>query len=749
MNRTSSGVSARHRLQILAISDAVPYTLPMLRARPLAPLAAGFTAGIAIALLPKFWIPLTALGAVAAILSIRWRHPAVLAVLGLGLGALRQHASEGPPRPLPTAPLEGRVDGPPRIYRSLADPNGEIEDDGSFVVDGVQVRYFRQHVTLIGGERVRVHGKIGPPKPATNPGQFDYAGYLRRQGVDAVLTLQQLEVLEGPPLPFRMRAAIRALFDRGMRKDVGAFMASITIGGREPIPEDFRTSLQQSGTAHLIAISGQNLVIVMLSVWVVLTLLGLRGRPLTVVLMILLGLYTLLTGLEVSVVRSYLMMAAFFGADLAWRRRDSLSALSLAALVLCAVDPGQVLDVGFQLSFAAVLGLAFIAPLFHSFTGAGGPVWNWLRTGMGVSLAAWLATAPVVLTDFNLLTPGIVLNNLVIVPLMSAEFIVGVAHLALSPLGLGFATGATAEVLFDLTRAASRLMTSIPFSHVYAPAAPPLLIAAYYAALAAWTVWCRRTPERWWKTAAVALIVAPLGLTALFRHQKLDAPFLAVLDVGRGSCAYLEWPDGRNLMVDCGSLNSRDPGASIAAPYLWQRGITRLDTLVLSHTDADHVNGADSIIRLMNVKRVIVTRAFEGRTWPPGVEVVPIERTRDPERRGDLEFLGPPVWEKFGRTVAPNETSIVLRAAGVLFPGDIEERGVEELLTLPDVRARWLLMPHHGKFFRQHQEFVRRVAPDAILVSAPEGYSSSKVIDALPRPPRLTGREGAIEIQLK
>jgi competence protein ComEC len=113
-----------------------------------------------------------------------------------------------------------------------------------------------------------------------------------------------------------------------MRPDVAAFMASITIGGREPIPEDFRTSLQQSGTAHLIAISGQNLVIVMMSLWVVLTLLGLRGRPLTILLLILLGLYTLLTGLEVSVVRSYLMMAAFFGADLAWRKRDSLSSLS-------------------------------------------------------------------------------------------------------------------------------------------------------------------------------------------------------------------------------------------------------------------------------------------------------------------------------------------------------------------------------------------------------------------------------------
>jgi competence protein ComEC len=722
----------------------------MLRARPLAPLAAGFVAGIALALIPGAWIPLAIAGILASILSIRWRHPLLLALLGLGLGALRQQAVD--PRPPGRASMdtvEGRVDGSPRIYRSLASPQGEPEEDGSFVVDGVQVRYFRQHLPLIGGERIRVWGRIGPPKPATNPGQFDYARYLRRQGIHHVVTLQRYEILEGPTAPYRTRAWFRSLFDRGMRPEVGAFMASITMGGREPIPDDLRTSLQQSGTAHLIAISGQNLVIVMMSLWVVLTLVGVRGRLLTLLLLVLLGLYTLLTGLEVSVVRSYLMMATFFGADLVWRKRDAVSALSLAALILCAVDPGQVVDVGFQLSFAAVLGLAFLAPLFHAFTGAGGPVWNWLRTGMGVSLAAWLATAPVILADFNLLTPGIVLNNLVIVPLMSAEFIVGVAHLAFAPLGLGVATGTLAGAIFDVTRAVSAFMTSIPLSHVYAPAAPPALIAAYYALLAAWAVWCRRTRERWWKTAAVALLVVPLGFTGLLTRRTLDAPFLAVLDVGRGSCAYLEWPDGRNVMVDCGSLNARDPGLSIAAPYLWSRGVTRLDTLVLTHTDSDHVNGADSVIRLLKVRQVIVTRAFEGRAWPPGVEVVTVERTREPVRRGDLEFLGPPVWEKFARTVPPNETSIVLRAAGVLFPGDIEERGVEELLSLPDVTARWLLMPHHGKFFRQHQEFVRRVAPGEILVSAPEGYFSAKVIDALPRPPRLTGREGAIEIHLK
>jgi competence protein ComEC len=725
----------------------------MLRARPLASLAAGFLAGIAVARAADGpWLLLLALVSTgSAVLIIRRAHPAFVALLGFGLGLFRQELAETRD-PLPLSDrVEGTVAGPPRLYRSLEDPDPGPAMSGSFVVGRVQVRYFGLSVPLLGGERVAVRGPMSRPRHATNPGQFDYGAYLERQGIDAVLTLQKLqdlEVLEGPPAWSRARAGVRSLFDRGLRPEVGAFLSAIVLGRREAVPEDLVTNLQRSGTAHLLAVSGQNLVIVLTSVWAILVLLGVRGRLQTFLLLGILGLYVLLTGLQVSVVRSFLMMAAFFGADLAWRRRDAISALGLAALALCGWDPAQVADVGFQLSFAAVLGLSLVAPVFHATTGAGGWFWNRLRLALGVSVAAWLATAPIVLANFNLLTPGIVVANLFLVPLLSLEFVIGLAHLALAPLGAGAVSGAAANLVFDLLAAVSGGVAALPFAYAYAPPAGPGLVAAYYAGLAAWTAWCRRAPVRGWKAAGAILVAVPLGLTPL-RHRAPDGVLLAVLDVGRGSCAYLEWPDGRNVMVDCGSLNARDPGASIAARYLWWRGVTRLDTLVLSHPDADHVNGARSVIELFHVRRVVVTRAFRDWPRPPGVEVVEVERHDAPIRLGDLEFLGPPVWEKFGRAVPANETSLVVRAAGVLLPGDVEERGVEELLALPDLRARVLVLPHHGKYFRQHEEFVRRVGPETVIVSASEGYFSSRVVEALPVPPLITGRVGAVEKLLK
>ena len=713
----------------------------MLRARPLVPLAAGLVAGAALAQAfdPGLWPGLLAGG-----LLLRRPLPLLALLAGLGVGAARQEwAERREPVPLAEA-VEGVVEGPPRLYRSLDEPEGPVFD-GAFVVGRVQVRFFRQAVALVGGERVRVTGTMRRPRPPGNPGQFDHAAWLRRQGVDAVLTLRSpddLRVLEGPGAWFRATAWLRSLFDRGPRAEVGAFLSAIVLGRREPIDDELLRQFQRSGTAHLLAISGQNLLIVLAGLWILLMLLGVRGRAQTLVLLAALALYVPLTGFQVSVVRSYLMIAAFLGADLLWRRRDPLSALSAAALLIVLADPGQVADAGFQLSFAAVLGLTHVAPALAATAGPGGPLWDRLRMALAASAAAWLATAPVVLEHFHLFTPGIVLANLAVVPLMSAHFVVGLLHLPAAALGAGAATGVAADVLFDAVRWTSRVVAELPLAWSAGPGPGPWLATAYALGLAAWTAWGRRLPGPALQLAALLPVVALLGLGGAARRSVPDVPRLAVLDVGRGSCAVLDRPDGSVTVVDCGSLDYPDPGASVAAPYLWSRGIVRIDTLVLSHPDLDHVNGARTLIEQFRPRRVLITRAFAG--WPGTA----VERRGAPEVVDGLELLGPPVWEKFGESPPANETSIVVRAAGVLLPGDVEERGVEELLTLPDLKTRVLVLPHHGKFFKQHAELYRRAAPEAVVASAPDGYGSSKVLDASPVPVLLTGPRGAVEIDL-
>jgi hypothetical protein len=173
----------------------------MIRARPLVPLAAGFIAGIAAARGREgLWILFLGLTLLGTASIIRWRHPLLLALLGFALGGAcaRRRPAAGNRNPSATG-SRGSWTAPPKIYRSLEDPDSGPSADGSFTVGCVQVGFFRREIPLIGGERVAVRGPMHRPRHASNPGQFDYAAYIERRGLDAIMTMDDLHVLDGPP----------------------------------------------------------------------------------------------------------------------------------------------------------------------------------------------------------------------------------------------------------------------------------------------------------------------------------------------------------------------------------------------------------------------------------------------------------------------------------------------------------------------------------------------------------------------
>ncbi|MBI2933065.1 MAG: DNA internalization-related competence protein ComEC/Rec2 [Planctomycetes bacterium] len=763
------------------------------RARPLTVAAPALIVGIVVSSQTHVPWPWTAAigvsGAALVTVSILLRRGASVGVffLGFALGFVRQEIAEFVPAtdvsratlPEGRVRVRGIVLERPRLYRERAvalEETTERHDErasGSFPmeivgIDGmpgvtgrVRVQFYDREVRLIGGEEVAVGGKLRHPRPQSNPGGADPRAILAREGIGAILVVgarDEWRVVNGPSLVDvgaaieQARDGVRGTFYRHARPDAAALLSALVIGSRENLPEELVESLQKSGTAHFLAISGQNLAIVLLLVAGALTLAGVRGRPQHGIVILVLFVYTALSGWQVSVVRAFLMVVLWLGAYLVWRRADSVNALSAAALGIALVDPTQVFLPGFQLSFLAVLGILLVTPIFHDVAAVGGNrVVRWARGVLAISLAAWLATAPIVLSNFHFVTPIILVANLTLVPLMLLEVALGVTLFVVAPIAgpLADALGWTAGVTLDAIAGASALLTRLPGSFAFSPALPGWALASYYVALTGWTAWARAKPEgvRPW---CCALLAVWLAIPAFVRERP-EGFFVAMVDVGRGSAVYAEWPDGRNLVFDCGSLNHRDVGATVVAPYLWSRGIRRVDTLVLSHADADHINGARSLIERMGVRRIVVPRGFAAEL-PSGIDVVRVERAgREPVRFAPgIEVFGPPVWAKFGGETAANDTSIVMRLEGrVLVTGDIEERGTEELLTFGDALGTEVLMlPHHGKRQDLHEALAAAVRPRIALVSAPEGYSAAEVVEPLREKCEVytTGRHGCVEI---
>jgi competence protein ComEC len=697
---------------------------------------------------------------------------------GLARAEWSQHRPPSDVRNLPatsTARITGRLASAPGLY-SPASGRFPLDIDG-LEIDGkpapwrgrILVNFYREPPALIGGERVAIEGRLRPLRPPTNPGVYDRAARLDRDGLGATLsTSRPIQVLE-PALTFRptawmdgARAGLRDLLARHAPPDVAAFQSALLFGSREDLPPELTTSLQRTGTAHFLAVSGFNLVLVLVVFWYLLLLLGFRGSAVPALLLGVLLAYTALTGWQVSVVRAFLMSAAVLGARLFWRRSDVVNSLCLAALAILLWDPGQLFDTGFQLSFVAVLGIVAVGPIYHEYLAPppgppGSALLGWLgrqsRGALAVTIGAWLATAPIVLATFHLVTPVILGANLALCPLVTIQSFLSLAAL---PLAVFFPPGADgvgilASWVFDATLGGASALTGFPAAYLFLPAMPAWAMVAYYGLLAAWTWRARARPDRfkpWLCVAfAAALAVTPLG----FRNPA--HPILGVVDVGRGSSAYLRSPDGSTIVFDCGSLSYRDPGAMVTAPVLWSRGVSRAHTFVLSHADADHVNGASSVMERLGTRRLVVPRGFDH-------DVLDFARDRGIEvvhaGRGDvvpgLEILGPPPGSQGWPA---NERSLVVRVStpggSILIPGDIEELGTRALLASGlDLRADVLLLPHHGKRQDLHRELLAAVKPKIVLVSAPEGYASQEVLDHARAAAVVyqTGLEGWFEIDL-
>ncbi|HKY31081.1 MAG TPA: DNA internalization-related competence protein ComEC/Rec2 [Candidatus Polarisedimenticolia bacterium] len=696
--------------------------------------------------------------------------------------------------------LLGRVASPPRPLRSL--PSGE-EPAEELVVEVHRVVAGRRSRPAAGrvllrvpppprgapeagrlrrGDRIRVFARVrlprpGPAAPGSSLGGVEALGQVKsrrllaaspaREGgparrlmrrVDALRAelLRRLDVSFGPSPRARRAAAVSQALLLGERGGLG--------------PEESRL-LQESGLAHLLAVSGFNVAVL---AWVVVAGMraaGLPPRAACAAALPLLALYLLLNREESSVVRATIMAAVFLASRLGGVRADLLNLTGLAGLAILARSPGEAHSPGFQLSFAATLALLAIPA-------GGDPRASRLRRqarGLAAgTLAAMAATAPLAALHFNRVCPGALPANLLAGPIMSVAFllVLGIEGLwaAAGPAAAAVAAQA-AERCVTACFAVAEMVASIP-GMTYRRVTPGwVLMAAYGLTLACALPRGRRSgaaplARRWawiaWGCCA-AVLAAPLDTRR--RPEGLRVTFL---DVGQGDAVLLETPGGERLLVDAGGSPSghHDAGERIVGPALWDRGVASIDRLILTHSDADHAGGAAAVAEGFRPKEIAGPSGWPA--WRPAAGRLaaraPGARWRELVK-GDriclrgacVEVLHPP-----GRSAPPaarpNEQSLVLRVssggAAALLTGDAgsaTERELEATL-LP---ARLLKVGHHGSRTATSERLLAAAAPRLAVISCgqnnPFGHPHRETLQRLQAAGvRIlsTDRHGEVEVEL-
>ncbi len=715
------------------------------------------------------WLALGALAVAASFLGLRRRHPQFWVVLLLGMlavGALREAlASDRYVRLKDSCPL--RAEAVETVEAEVLD-RLDLEDAGRRRVRWRLALSTGGEVTasLWGdapgrpGEKASVTGRFRPPAPSSNPGGFDSLSWARHQEVLGSLSVGGPDGIRtlGPAPGMlaalrRVREVLRLRLEQALPGRDGALLGALLLGVREPLDEELSDAFLETGTVHYLSVSGAHVVMVL---WVLSRLLALAGmgvRPRAVALILGAAAYAALTGMQAPVLRAALAAGLAAGAQALGRPRASLNAVCAAACLLVLASPGQAFRIGFQLSFLAAGGILLLAPGFKALLAARKngeakgrlPAWpvRYVLDGLGVSLAAWLSVLPLVAAVFHLVTPGILLTNLLVCPLVAACMASGAAAM-LSPMLFSGLAQLSVRALTSVVEACAR----IPFGHAYVAEVPSWLVLAAYVwlALLAWRMaWpASRPPLSVRSLAALGLL---LSAVAVGRPLPVPPARAVMLDVRQGLCVLIQAPGGGTLLYDCGSYGDPQAGARTMAPALWALGVRRIDVLAVSHGHDDHFNGLAALSRRFAIGRVVAPRHALDLLGPKAEALASGDRI-DLGGGADAEVLHPP--EGF-RTDA-NNASLCLRVTlpdrRLLLTGDLEGEGVALLLASGrDLSADVLVVPHHGGYLGPLTPFLAVVKPREAWVSAREGFPSPATMETLrscSTRVRETWKEGAI-----
>ncbi|MED1748909.1 DNA internalization-related competence protein ComEC/Rec2 [Bacillus zhangzhouensis] len=590
-----------------------------------------------------------------------------------------------------------------------------------------------------------VAGDVRLPKHATIPNGFQYDQFLKTKGIDAIFLPQSIKNCSKKDSPSHYLAAMRQkglkFLEEHVPKSSAGIVQALIFGDRELIDPDTLRDYQMLGIIHLLAISGMHVQTLLACLFWCLLRAGVTRETACILLLCFLPVYACLTGASPSVLRACLMAGVYLVITSLPKemKQPSVVVLSATFLLLLAIHPLYLFDIGFQLSFVATF---FILLSTRILSKAKSAVMQLLL----ISFIAQLASLPILLYHFQQFSLLSVPLNMIFVPFYTTVvmplsllfFLLSIVYL---PLG---------QTLFQLLDAVIQL------SHQ---------LSAHMAVYDGFNlIFIKST---WWhvllevsavifllymlecKTSMKSYAVAILFLVGVLSVHYVTPNFfqkgeVMMLDVGQGDSLFIQLPYRKgDLLVDTGGRLSfeEEPwkkrrkvstiGDQTLIPFLHSKGIAKLDVLILTHADQDHMGEAVRLIKRNKVKRLAVPKGFARSTEDAQIlkEAADKGISVDELQRGDKLQVGGQEFEVLhparDRVTSKNNDSLVLTftlgGKRFIFTGDLEQEGERDIIeAYPHLRADVLKVGHHGSKGSTSEEWLQHLRPSYALISAGE-----------------------------
>lgn len=578
------------------------------------------------------------------------------------------------------------------------------------------ILYTGKEKTYSYGDVLLIDGNILNAQNARNRNGFDYSRFLRQEKIYGICEEEKSQFLENERdlvfYIYKFKTYCLERIDSEYEEEQIGFLKGILLGDTYELDDKIKSDFQKSNLSHILAISGMHIAYIVLAVDFILGKVIVSKKLQYILEIIFVMFFAIFTGASASCIRAAVMIIFTLISKLIYRQKDFYSNLLLAFSFLIILNPYNIEAVGMWLSFLGTLGLYVFKKNINGY----------ILNSLFVSFSIQLMIFPVVVYFYNTISLTFFISNLLVGIIIGPIIILGYLSLFLPKISI------IESIIIKIILKVSEFVSTLKFSQILVVTPNLILIFFYYIVIALFKT--RSITKNRFKVLSLVLIIILIftSLTNICIGYEIN-----FIDVGQGDSTLILLPNGKNILIDGGDKSENyDYGEKVLAPYLLDRNIIKIDYMIISHFDSDHVGGLMYIAKNFKVENIFIGTQFEKSDNL--VELFKIIKEKDINlkvlEKGDNICFDKntymqvffPVAQKEIKENSINNNSLVFKLyldeISILFTGDIEKEAEEELVKLygNKLNADILKVAHHGSNTSSIKEIIACINPKLALI---------------------------------
>ena len=618
------------------------------------------------------------------------------------------------------------------------------------------------------GDLVSFEASLEIANSQRNYGGFNYNGYLRQKKIYGILNSENINILKKEYsnkiniFINKVRLKINDNLERILGKENSKVCLGIMIGNTNDISDDIKDAFRKSSLTHMLAVSGAHVSYIIAGISLCVSKININKKIKNVIIIIILIFFAILTGGTPSVQRACIVACLVLISEIVYKQPDIVNNLSLAFIIIVLQNPYNICDSGMLMSFAGTIGIIYFHSSAKNVDNSKNRMEKLLikiKQSCIVTISANLVILPISMYNYNICSLTFILSNLIASPILGIVIILGFSLFFISLISINIACflGGILNIAIRALINICSFFSKLKISTIYVKTPSLISMITYYIFIFGIVYIIRNRSYIWqrklYKKKKIFIIICCLIIiTTNCNFINFEGFTIHFIDVGQGDSCLIKTVYNKNILIDGGGArdSSYDVGEKVLLPYLLDRGITKIDYVIITHFDSDHCQGLFAVLRNLDIKNVIISEQGEdSQNFETFKKIVTNKKIKvikaikgdkiRVEKNTYIEILWPET-EQIKENILNNNSIVAKITYGkfsLLCTGDIEEIAEKEIVNLykNKLKSTVLKVAHHGSKSSSIQEFLDKVQPKVALIGVGEkntfGHPNDGVIKRL------------------